>query len=1005
VKAQDEIIETLVTVQSRRDALTRLIAERDRLRQIGDQVALVKAGNQIAELYLKLCELDSALEAASASLDVARQFAETSDPPLLVDTLVLSGRTYIRRNDNQNALRQLDQALALSRTLKYAGGEAQSLAQIAVAQFELGKHDEAAQTNSQALLIWQQHQNKRGEAQALTTQGEIYMLLDRDEESTQVLKSAETIWRSLSDPAELANNLVDQNYLLIRQGQWQLALRVLNEAQALLVDKEAEPYLAGKIAMSFGDVYEAYGQLDNALHYFREALTLYRDGARDKRATIDASNQVGRVQARQGEYAAARLQIEQALTAAEETGNDLNIGLCHENLGQVWSEAGSYENARNEFLTAITHFQKIDSKWALARAQTFLGQTEYLLGNLLRAGKAYETGLQLLKNNPNYTNEAALRFGLGKLALQQGQLKKAEEHLRRSIALTQLLRENASSRDLRSSFLALVHDRYRTYVEWLMTRYEREHNQKLAVEAFEASEWGRARALLDSLRDSQKELRKPDDPLLFRTEEKLQNEEQQLIDERAGLASQGGSEKALAEVEKKLTDVRARHETLEARINSTSNFDRILQPLTYEDIRAHVTDADTSLLSYSLGDRKSYAWLITQDGLSSFELRDKHTIEKAAVQLIDLLKSPPLNSSEETRLESAIDEVSRLVLEQVSTNLKTSRLIVIADGALQYIPFQILKTSNEPLISKFDVVTAPSASALALVKQERTNRQHASKLLVAFGDAVFSREYTPQGSAAVDTNATAVRSEEISKLAKLPRLFNAKRELLTIGNLAGNGSTFYTDYNATRANLLKVDLSQYRILHVVTHGVLNTHQPELSGLVFSLIDANQRPIDGFVSLADIYRLRAPMDLVVLSACHTAVGQTIQGEGLIGLTRGFMYAGASGVLASLWAVDDRATAELMKQFYANMLQRGMGPARALREAQNYIRSQPGWSAPYYWAGFTFQGDYDLTISVPPSAPDRSYQKQIVVGVLILVAAAAAAAWLFWRKRVRSTTIQY
>jgi hypothetical protein len=110
-----------------------------------------------------------------------------------------------------------------------------------------------------------------------------------------------------------------------------------------------------------------------------------------------------------------------------------------------------------------------------------------------------------------------------------------------------------------------------------------------------------------------------------------------------------------------------------------------------------------------------------------------------------------------------------------------------------------------------------------------------------------------------------------------------------------------------------------------------------------------------------------------------------------------------VVASLWSVDDRATAELMKQFYANMLQRGMGPARALREAQIYIRSQPGWSAPYYWAGFTFQGDYDLTISVPPGVPGRSYQKLMAVGIAIILA--AAATWLFWWKRARTTTIQY
>jgi CHAT domain-containing protein/uncharacterized protein HemY len=1005
--AAGEPIESLITVQSRREALARLIAERDRLLQTSDRVSLVKVSNQIAEIHLKLCDLDSAVTSALASLEVARQFAGTTDATLLVDTLTLSGRSHIRRNEIEKAQHELNEALQLSRSLKYNAGEAESLAQIAVAQFELGRHSEAEQTNNQAIQIWQQLKNQRGEAQALSTQGIVYLVLDQVEQATATLKNAEALWRSLGDSDELANTLVDQNFLAIRQGQWQAALTLLNEAQGLLVDKQAEPYVAGKVAMSLGDVYEAYGQLDTSLSYFQEALTLYRDFAHDKRAINEAANQVGRLQARLGDYAAAKQEIEQALSVALETGNEFNVGMCHETLGRVWLEASSYEPARDEFLAAISHFQKSNTQWLVARAQTYLGQTEHLLGHLERASEAYEKALRFYQKNPDYTNEAAIRFGLGKIALQQNQLGKAEEHLRRSITLTEQLRENAASRDLRSSFLALIHDRYETYVEWLMTRYARERNQQFAIEAFEANESGRARALLDSLRDSQKELRQTNDPLLLEKEQRLQQQEQQLIDERGKLASHGGNEKEKADVEKKLTDVRGQLETTKARINSSSNFHQLLEPLTYEDIHRQVTDAETSLLSYSLGDGKSFAWLVTQDGLTSYELADKQTIEKAATRLIALLKSPPLNSTQETELQSSISEVSRLVLEQVSAKLRTPRLIVIADGALQYIPFQILKNpakANESLISEFDIVAAPSASALALVRQQRANRQHGSKLLVGFGDAVFSRDYTPQGSTATATDTGSARSETVSRLAKLPRLFNAKRELLAISDLVGKDSSFYVEYNATRANLLKLDLSQYRILHVVTHGVLDTKQPELSGIVLSLIDANQRPIDGFVSLSDIYRLRAPVDLVVLSACETAVGQRMQGEGLIGLTRGFMYAGASGVVATLWTVDDRATAELMKQFYANMLQRGMGPARALREAQNYIRSQPNWSAPYFWAGFTFQGDYDLTISVAPVTNERGYLK-LIAGVT-LIALLAIAAWLLWRRlRLRRHPIRY
>src|SRR5262249_9073792 len=156
-----------------------------------------------------------------------------------------------------------------------------------------------------------------------------------------------------------------------------------------------------------------------------------------------------------------------------------------------------------------------------------------------------------------------------------------------------------------------------------------------------------------------------------------------------------------------------------------------------------------------------------------------------------------------------------------------------------------------------------------------------------------------------------------------------------------------TGYAATRKQLLNMDLTQYAILHFATHGLLDPKHPENSGLVLSTIDADGKTVNGFVGLQDIYSLRAPVDLVVLSACQTGVGKDIRGEGLVGLARGFMYAGATSVVASLWKVDDQATAELMKRFYTEMLRNGKAPGEALRAAQNSIRQVPEWSSPHYW----------------------------------------------------------
>jgi CHAT domain-containing protein len=995
-----ELIKSLTTVKARREKLAQLLTERQQLQVAGDRSAVVRQSNQIAGLYLKLCEFDAAFAESRSSLETARSIGD-SEGKLLVDTINLAARIHIDRTESPKALTLANEAFARSRELEYRKGEAESQTQLADAFFELDRRDEATVNNEQALGIYREIQDKHGEAYALVMQGDLLMMEDRYAEASAAFKNAEVIWRELDEPVELATALVDQNFLEIRQGQWRNALVLLNEAQTLLVENEAEPYLAAKIANSFGEIYEAYGQLDTALSYFRESLSYFRDVAHDVKGAITAGNKVGRVQASLGNFDEAKKQIEQSLAAAVVTDNALTIGACYEDLGRVWLQAGSYDQARLQFLNAIPYFVKSKIGWPLARANMYLGQTEQLLGNLSSAGAAYEKALRFFTTKSDYTNEAALRFGLGKLALQQGRLDKAGEELRRSIELTERLRENASTKDLRGSFLASVHDRYETYVEWMMMHYARDHNQQYAVDAFEVAESGRARALLDSLYSYQRELRQPSDPLLLLEEEKLQKREQQIVDERDRLLSNEGAEKDKADVDQRLRDVRAQIETLEARINSSTKFNDLLRPdpLSYERIQTEIIDSQTSLLSYSLGDEKSFAWVVTKDGLNTYELSNKKAIEDAANKLIELLKSPSNNESEQNQLQTAIDAVSRLVIEPLAAKLQTPRLIVVADGILQYVPFQLLKasrTSPEPMISQFDIVDAPSASALAIVRRERLRRQPGSKLLIGFGDAVFSSEYGPQ-PIKTDTTATEQRSKGSSRFRNLPRLFNAKRELREIGELAGNNnSAFYVEYNATREKFLNVDLSQYRILHVVTHGVLDDQQPELSGLVLSLVDGNARPIDGFVSLADIYKLHAPVDLVVLSACETNVGQKLRGEGLIGLTRGFMYAGASGVVASLWKVDDRATAELMKNFYSNMLQRGMGPAAALRAAQNQIRSQSKWSSPYYWAGFTFQGDYDLTIK-PATSRIRFGYERLLVGLALLVVMAAGLYWLLRYRR--------
>jgi CHAT domain-containing protein len=191
----------------------------------------------------------------------------------------------------------------------------------------------------------------------------------------------------------------------------------------------------------------------------------------------------------------------------------------------------------------------------------------------------------------------------------------------------------------------------------------------------------------------------------------------------------------------------------------------------------------------------------------------------------------------------------------------------------------------------------------------------------------------------------------------IPRLPFTRQEAEAIDALSPAGATLKAlGFNASLATACSSQLSQYRVVHFATHAIVNASHPHLSGLLLSLVDEQGRPQDGFLSLNEIYNLKLPADLVVLSACQTAMGKEMRGEGLIGLTRGFMYAGAQRVVASLWKVDDAGTAELVKRFYRAMLKEGKPPAAALRTAQLEMSRQKLWSSPFYWAGFVLQGEW-------------------------------------------------
>ena len=256
-------------------------------------------------------------------------------------------------------------------------------------------------------------------------------------------------------------------------------------------------------------------------------------------------------------------------------------------------------------------------------------------------------------------------------------------------------------------------------------------------------------------------------------------------------------------------------------------------------------------------------------------------------------------------------------------------------------------------------MSLPSASTLRALRADAPPRAAGGSVFVV-GDPVFDAKdpRVRRGEAPAAAPATALeRSARDSGVADLERLLFTRREADAIASLVpADRVRKLLDFDASLERITSGDLSAYRVVHFATHGLLNNKHPELSGLVFSLVDPQGRPRNGFLPAYEVYNLRLNAELVVLSACQTALGEDIRGEGLVGLTRAFMYAGAPRVVASLWRVPDSATSTLMQRFYRALLAEKRRPAEALRLAQESVRAERRWSAPYYWAGFTLAGEW-------------------------------------------------
>jgi CHAT domain-containing protein len=528
---------------------------------------------------------------------------------------------------------------------------------------------------------------------------------------------------------------------------------------------------------------------------------------------------------------------------------------------------------------------------------------------------------------------------------------------------------------------------------------------RFAAEGFRIAEQGRARSLLDVLADGHAVISAGVPPdLIKRRSENLAN--QQLIGSQlTGVSLTGETPKqTFNDLEAELERLAAEFESLENQLKAANPRLKSLvhtRALTLEEVQRRVVDDETALLEYSLGEQSSYLFVITRQNAAVFKLPAGSTMDQLAMDFRAQLIPPRLQrrnvgidvptadqqrglglstaapATDTAAFSRASHALYKVAVAPAAAMIGNRRLVIVADGALNFVPFEALVTTDRAgdyssldyLIKTNRVSYAPSASVTAAVRDQK---RAVGRNILLVADPVFSSKdpRSPTGSpgispevirglgldSAVD-DVNGLRPQSLDAL-DLPRLPGTRSEAEQIGRLtkgAGAQAELWLDLNANEDQLKTRDLQSYRAVHIATHGLLDAMRPQFSGLVLSLV-GNKGDDDGFLRTAEVFNLRLGAPLVMLSACESGLGKVKRGEGVTGLSRAFLYAGANTVGVTLWSVADKPTAELMTDFYQRLLGPNPSPSEAMREAQLAMISGKKYSAPFYWAPFVLVGEW-------------------------------------------------
>ncbi|WP_341525149.1 CHAT domain-containing tetratricopeptide repeat protein [Nostoc sp. UHCC 0302] len=928
----------------------------------------------IGKVYNSLGEKQEALKCYNQALPLYRAVGDRKGEAATLNNI---GNVYSDLGENQEALKYYNQALPIRHAVGDRAGEATILNNIGNVYSYLEENQEALKYYNQALPIRHAVGDRAGEATILNNIGNVYSYLGEKQEALKYYNQALPIRHAVGDRTGEAATLNNIGAVYSDLGEKQEALKYLNQALPI-TRTEGDRGEEASTLNNIGLVYYYLGEKQEALKYYNQALPIYH-AVGDRGSEATTLNNIGLVYDSLGEKQEALKYYNQALPILRAVRNRGSEAATLNNIGLVYGSLGEKQEALKYYNQALPLVRAVGYRGGEAITLVGIGAVYFSLGENQEALKYYNQALPILRAVRDRGSEATTLFNMAFLERSRGNLQQAQTHIQAAIEIIEDLRTKIANKELRASYFASVQNYYKFYTDLLMEQDKKDPSKGYDALALEVSDRSRARGLIELLTEAKIDIKKGIDPTLLAEERRLQlqiNAREKLLSELS--SKKETPEQLLTNTKQQIEDILKQQRELQIQIRAKNPeyADLIYpQPLTLKEIQQQL-DKDTLLLQYSLGEERSYLWAVTPDSLYSYELPASEKIDKAAKNLYNnYLINPGMQGGSPEDTGKAANELSQLILAPVADKLGKKRLVIVGDDALQYIPFAALTTSTksadgsdyQPLVVNHEIISLPSASTIAILRKQIKGRIKAPKTLAILADPVFSandQRVTGKSSNAANNNIDqelensalkrSMRNINRSEIQRLEGTEEEAREILKLVSPSENIQAFGFDANYNWA--INKQLSQYKMLHFATHGFLDSTDPELSGIVLSLIDKQGKSQRGFLRLTDIFNLNLPAELVVLSACETGLGKEVKGEGLVGLTRGLMYAGAARVVVSLWSVDDEATSLLMSQFYSQMLQQGKTPAAALRAAQLKMWEQEKWRNPYSWSAFTLLGEW-------------------------------------------------